>query len=253
MTTSLTLYVDYRSPFSYLLKDDAYALERDFDVKIDWRPFAVDIECAYGGTVDERTERDWRKVRYSYMDARRLANRRNLIVRGPQKIFNANNVHIGMLFALRAGDQVFRRYHDEVYERFWRRDLEIEDLNAIRDVLVTAGANGADFDSGSVGQRPSRVHANCCRGRCFRQFPSHDLCEEPAFVHPSSPRWCAAHRWSTLGAFALREPDHGSDSVALETTAKREGDEWVINGRKRWPGNAVWCRLHRSLRPRRRR
>jgi glutaryl-CoA dehydrogenase len=44
-----------------------------------------------------------------------------------------------------------------------------------------------------------------------------------------------------IGAFALSEPDHGSDAVILETTAKREGNEWVINGRKRWPGNAVWC------------
>lgn len=44
-----------------------------------------------------------------------------------------------------------------------------------------------------------------------------------------------------IGAFALTEPDHGSDSVALETTARRDGDEWVINGYKRWPGNAVWC------------
>jgi glutaryl-CoA dehydrogenase len=44
-----------------------------------------------------------------------------------------------------------------------------------------------------------------------------------------------------IGAFALTEPDHGSDSVALEAAAKREGNEWVINGRKRWPGNAVWC------------
>ena len=48
-------------------------------------------------------------------------------------------------------------------------------------------------------------------------------------------------RFEKVGAFALTEPDHGSDSVALETTAKREGDEWVINGLKRWPGNAVWC------------
>jgi len=48
-------------------------------------------------------------------------------------------------------------------------------------------------------------------------------------------------RFEKVGAFALTEPDHGSDSVALETTAKREGDEWAINGRKRWPGNAVWC------------
>jgi glutaryl-CoA dehydrogenase len=39
-----------------------------------------------------------------------------------------------------------------------------------------------------------------------------------------------------LGAFALTEPDHGSDSVALETQARLEGDEYVISGRKRWIG-----------------
>ena len=52
-----------------------------------------------------------------------------------------------------------------------------------------------------------------------------------------------------LGAFALTEPDHGSDSVALATTARRDGDEWVINGEKKWIGNGsvgdvtvVWAR-----------
>ena len=44
-------------------------------------------------------------------------------------------------------------------------------------------------------------------------------------------------RAEKLGAFALTEPDHGSDSVALETTAHRDGDEWVINGEKKWIGN----------------
>jgi glutaryl-CoA dehydrogenase len=43
-------------------------------------------------------------------------------------------------------------------------------------------------------------------------------------------------RLEALGAFALTEPDHGSDSVALETTARRDGDEWVLNGHKRWIG-----------------
>ncbi len=55
-------------------------------------------------------------------------------------------------------------------------------------------------------------------------------------------RWLPAMAdLSRIGAFALTEPDHGSDSVALETTARRDGDSWVVNGRKRWPGNAVWC------------
>ena len=52
-----------------------------------------------------------------------------------------------------------------------------------------------------------------------------------------------------IGAFGLTEPDHGSDSVALETTVRRDGDSWVLNGAKRWIGNAsiadvvvVWAR-----------
>ena len=51
----------------------------------------------------------------------------------------------------------------------------------------------------------------------------------------------AMARLEKIGAFALTEPEHGSDAVILEATAEREGDEWVLNGRKRWPGNAVWC------------
>ena len=55
-------------------------------------------------------------------------------------------------------------------------------------------------------------------------------------------RWLPSMaRLERIGAFALTEPEHGSDSIALETTARRDGDGWIINGRKRWPGNAVWC------------
>jgi glutaryl-CoA dehydrogenase len=63
-------------------------------------------------------------------------------------------------------------------------------------------------------------------------------------------RWLAPMaRLERIGAFALTEPDHGSDSVALETTARRDGDGFVIDGVKRWIGNAtiaavvvVWAR-----------
>ncbi len=39
-----------------------------------------------------------------------------------------------------------------------------------------------------------------------------------------------------IGAFALTEPEHGSDSVALETSARRDGDSYVLTGAKRWIG-----------------
>ncbi len=44
-----------------------------------------------------------------------------------------------------------------------------------------------------------------------------------------------------IGAFGLTEPLSGSDSAqGLRTTAKREGDTWVLNGSKRWIGNATF-------------
>ena len=46
----------------------------------------------------------------------------------------------------------------------------------------------------------------------------------------------------TIGSFALTEPAHGSDiSRGMATTARQEGDEWVISGRKRWIGNATFA------------
>ena len=63
-------------------------------------------------------------------------------------------------------------------------------------------------------------------------------------------RWLPAMaRLEAVGAFALTEPAHGSDSVALETSARREGDDWILDGEKRWIGNGsiadvvvVWAR-----------
>ena len=47
---------------------------------------------------------------------------------------------------------------------------------------------------------------------------------------------CATGEWSP--AFCLSEPDAGSDPAAMRTGARREGDEWVINGTKNWITNA---------------
>ena len=41
------------------------------------------------------------------------------------------------------------------------------------------------------------------------------------------------------GAFALTEPDAGSDAAAITTMARRDGNDWIINGQKRWAGQAT--------------
>jgi glutaryl-CoA dehydrogenase len=51
-------------------------------------------------------------------------------------------------------------------------------------------------------------------------------------------------RFEKIGCFGLTEPLVGSGaSGGLTTTAKREGDTWVLNGQKRWIGNSPWCDL----------
>ncbi|WP_460808980.1 acyl-CoA dehydrogenase family protein [Nocardioides salsibiostraticola] len=58
-------------------------------------------------------------------------------------------------------------------------------------------------------------------------------------------RWLPAMaKMEKIGAFGLTEPDVGSAiSAGLETTARRDGDGWVLNGRKKWIGNASFADL----------
>ena len=49
-------------------------------------------------------------------------------------------------------------------------------------------------------------------------------------------------RFDKVGCFGLTEPLVGSGaSGGFLTTAKRDGDTWILNGEKRWIGNAPWC------------
>src|SRR5262245_35200306 len=58
-------------------------------------------------------------------------------------------------------------------------------------------------------------------------------------------RWLPAmRRAEAIGAFGLTEPEVGSGAArGLTTTARRRGNEWILNGRKRWIGNATFADL----------
>jgi glutaryl-CoA dehydrogenase len=57
-------------------------------------------------------------------------------------------------------------------------------------------------------------------------------------------RWLPRMAWcEVVGAFALTEPDHGSDAAHLMTRAIKDGDEYILDGVKRWIGNGTICDL----------
>ena len=150
----VTVYIDYKSPYAYLAKDPAYVLARDFGVRLDVLPYVLNIPDFLGsarlddaGNVieEQRTAHQWRRVKYSYMDCRRQAKKRGLTIRGTQKIWDSSLAGIGLLHAKRHG--VHRAYNDEVFERFWKRELDIENPAALKDVLRRVGADVSGFDA----------------------------------------------------------------------------------------------------------
>lgn len=165
-TRILRLYIDYKSPYAYLAKDLAYRLEDDTGVEIDWLPYILDIPAYLGSArVDaegrvleqDRNAHQWRRVRYSYMDVRREANRIGLTIRGTQKIWDSSLAGIGLLHARR--HNAVRAYNDEVFERFWKRELDMENPAALEDILQRAGADVAGFAAYLKGEGRAELKA----------------------------------------------------------------------------------------------
>jgi 2-hydroxychromene-2-carboxylate isomerase len=157
--TIITLYTDYKSPYAFVAKAGAYQLEADYDIALRWLPYTLNIP-SYLGSVEERSAHQWRRVKYSYMDARRIANEQGLTLRGTKKIFDSRLAGIGLLYAEREG--VCRRYNDIVFDRFWKRELDIESFEAMEAVLKEAGARTEGFRAfveGEGGAEHDRIRA----------------------------------------------------------------------------------------------
>jgi len=140
---TLKFYYDFKSPFTYLAMEPAYKLEETHRVRLRFIPLELAIREAYGGDLEQRAQRDWDKVRYLYMDMRRFANERGMIIRGPQKIFDSRLALMSGLYADR--NDRFRPYADKVFERFFKRELNLEDFDALAAVMAEAGLDAVGF------------------------------------------------------------------------------------------------------------
>lgn len=192
----VTIYIDFKSPYAYLAKDPARDLERRFDIRLDWLPYILDIPSylgsarldAQGRVIEEnRNAHQWRRVRYSYMDCRRQARKRGLVIRGTQKIWDSTLAAAGMLYAKRRGPDALRRYLDITFERFWKRELDIENPAIITSVLAESGADTEDAAAWLVGEGPREV------ARISHEAEEKGVFGVPSFVIDGELFWGSEH------------------------------------------------------------
>ncbi len=149
----LKVYIDFKSPYAFIAKNATFQLEREYNLKIDWYPLTLNIGSYLGtakkddsGKVTEstRSPRQWLAVKYAYMDARRYAKLQGLTLRGTQKIWDSSLSAIGLLWAKEHPGGI-RHYIDMTYERFWRRELDIENTDVIVALLQESGIQTEGF------------------------------------------------------------------------------------------------------------
>ena len=153
----LAVYLDLKSPYAYLAVEPTRAMAAKLGVPIDWRPFTLDIPSYLGSAkLDKggkkvekaaRSPEQWSGVKYAYMDARRYANLTGKTVRGTIKIWDSSLAGIALLWAKRSGSEALDRLLDVAYLLFWRRDLDIENVEALESVLAQAGISVDGFRS----------------------------------------------------------------------------------------------------------
>ena len=146
-------YFDYKSPYAFLADKYSRDLADLPNVEVEWLPYTLKIEKYLGAAELDtdgedikktRNDHQWRRVRYSYYDCRREARRRGMTIRGPQKIFDSSLSHIAFLWAQRSVH--CKKFHQEVFEKFWRRELDIENLTNLMALMEASGVDITGFN-----------------------------------------------------------------------------------------------------------
>jgi 2-hydroxychromene-2-carboxylate isomerase len=170
------LYFDYKSPFAFLASGPAFALDARYAIRVRWIPYQLRIK----GKGERSQNSEW-KARYSYLDARRFATPRGLVIKGPQKVYDTRPALIGGLFAMRAG--CFRRYTEEAYARFFRRELELDEPTAIAALLAELSADGAAYMPYLEGEGAADY------ARCEAEAEADHVFGVPIFLFRDEPFW----------------------------------------------------------------
>jgi len=140
----IKFYYDFKSPYTYLALEPAFQLEKEYPIQLRFIPWPFRPEESFGGNLQERNKLNWNKVRYLYLDCRRFANERGMIIRGPERLFDSRLSLIGGLYADK--NNFFRPYSRLTFERFFNRQLNLENLDEITKVLYETSKKNLSFE-----------------------------------------------------------------------------------------------------------
>lgn len=136
-------FFDLRSPYSYLALKPARTLAENSGVAFEWWPFLTDFQSAYGGEVEQRSPRDVAKLKYLYMDCRRLAKLQGLTVRSTIKLWDATLGSKAVLFAKSKGR--LWEFCDPLLAAFWKREFDLESHEQVEAAVVAAGLSAEEW------------------------------------------------------------------------------------------------------------
>ena len=105
------------------------------------------------------------------MDARRYANLSGKTVRGTVKIWDSNQAGVTMLWAKRQGRERFAHFLDELYARFWRRELDIDSVEVLESLVRDTGLEVSGYREYLAG--PGRRALGRRRSRGYRAAQDH--------------------------------------------------------------------------------
>ncbi|CAF3386828.1 unnamed protein product [Rotaria socialis] len=140
----IKFYYDFKSPFTYLALEPALQLEKDYPVQIRFIPRSFHTQQSFGGNLIERNRLHVNKVQYLDLDCQRFAKERGLIIREPKHSFDSSMSLIAGLYADK--HQFFHAFASRTFELFFKRQLNIENMDEIIKLLYETSRKDKTFE-----------------------------------------------------------------------------------------------------------
>ena len=153
---SIDFYIDIKSPYAYLTLDPAIIMFDQLGLKCNLLPYTLDIADYLGSATvnnegqiisSNRTPHQWRRVKYSYMDCRRMANIQGKTILGTQKIWDSSLFSMAHLWIKEKSEQTLLPFLLESFQLFWKRNLNIENEKVILNLITKFKLDSANFIS----------------------------------------------------------------------------------------------------------